>query len=199
MITRRPSMTLVESRGQQASDPEYQAICAARERELSEIAEQRKLEQQPLLQELATVGVNVDWVGRLLEIPSPHPCVYPILLDHITKPYSPWLSEWIGRAFARKSARPYVWDALITLLKAHALGSGAVEGVMAAISEMAQPSGLHTLIDLLSDTSLGPSRIFLVGNLMRSKRPEARSALVRNQSDHDLTVEITARLSRSLS
>lgn len=66
-----------------------------------------------------------------------------------------------------------------------------------AISDMAQPGDLHTLTDLLSDPSLGTSRIFLVSNLMRSKRPEARTALLRNQADPDLTEEITARLSRS--
>jgi hypothetical protein len=75
----------------------------------------------------------------------------------------------------------------------------AVEGVMAAISDIAQPSDLHTLIDLLSDPLLGPNRIYLVSNLMRSKKPEARSALLRKQSDPDLNREITFRLSRSRS
>jgi len=196
MVRKRGSMTLDESRAQLAADPEYQAMRAAKDRELSEIAGQRKREQQPLLKDLATAGVIVDWVGELLAIQSPDPRVYPVLLDHITKPYSPELLEWIGRAFGRKSARPIVWDTLIKLLKAHALDGQAVEGVMAAISDMAQPSDLHTLIDLLSDPLLGPSRIFLVGNLMRSKKPEARSALLRNQSDPNLTIEITARLSR---
>jgi len=65
---------------------------------------------------------------------------------------------------------------------------------MVAISDMAQPSDLETLIDLLSDPSIGGSRIFLVSNLMRSKRPAARTALLRQQDDPDLTGEIKARL-----
>lgn len=132
-----------------------------------------------------------------MEIPAPDPRAYPVLLDHIAKPYSPWLLGSIGRAFGHKSARPIVWDRLIDLIKTRALHESAVKGVMAAISEMARPSDLQTLIDVLSDAALGPSRICLVRNLMRSKRPEARSALLRNQADPVLTKEITARLSRS--
>lgn len=206
MVIKRGSKTLEEWRAQQAADPDYQAIAPhyqairdARERELSEIAEQRRLEQQPILKELAEAGVIVDWVGGLSAIPSLDSRVYAILLDHITKPYSPSLLEWIGRAFGHRLDRTIVWEVLINLLKDHALDNHAVEGVMAAISVIARPSDLHTLIDLLSDPLLGSNRIYLVGNLMRSKKPEARFALVRYQSDPDLTIEITDRLSRSRS
>lgn len=190
-------MTAGELLARQAADPQYQAMRHARDRELAELAEQRSREQMPLLKQLAAVDVVVDWVGRLLEMPNPDERIYPVLLDHLRRPYSPWLLEWIGRAFGRKSARPIVWDTLIGLIKTQALGGRAAEGVMVAISDMARPDDLGTLIDLLSDPSLGPSRIFLVGNLMRSKRQEAKIALLRNQLDPDLNQEITARLSRS--
>lgn len=182
---------------QLADDPEYKARRRAWDREFSIIAEGRRREQQALLNDLALAGAVVDWVGGLLEIPAPDERVYPVLLDHITKPYSPHLLEWIGRAFGRMSARPIVWDRLIDFIKAHALEEGATEGVFVAISEMAQPGDLHTLIDLLSDRSLGRGRLYLVRNLMRSKRKEARAALLQNQADPELTNEITARLSRS--
>jgi hypothetical protein len=68
---------------------------------------------------------------------------------------------------------------------------------MVSISDMAQPRDLSTLIDLLDDRSIGTSRIFLISSLMRSKKPEARAALLRNQDDPDLANEIEARLSRS--
>jgi hypothetical protein len=197
MATKRGGMTAQELLAQQAADPVYQATRRARDRELAEIAEQRTQEQQPLLNDLAAAGVTVDWVGGLCSIPDADERIYPVLLDHLTRAHSPWLLEWIGRAFGRKAARPVVWDTLVKLIKTHALEEPAVEGVMAAISEMAQPSDLATLIDLLSDPSIGSSRIFLVSNLMRSKRPEARAALLRHQDDPDLTNEIRARFARS--
>lgn len=190
-------MTAGELLAELPDDPAYQAVRRERELRLGEVADQRRREQQPLLEDLAALGVNVDWVGSLQGIPEPDVRIYPVLLDHLRRPYSPWLLEWIGRAFGRKAARPIVWDTLIDLIKTHALERPATEGVMVAISDMARPGDLHTLTELLSDSSLGTSRIFLVSNLMRSKRPEARAALLRNQADPDLTEEITARLSRS--
>jgi hypothetical protein len=130
-------------------------------------------------------------------MPDPGERIYPVLLDHLTRPDNPpWLLEWIGRAFGRKSARPIVWDTLVKLIKSHSLEKSAAEGVMVAISDMAQPRDLPTVIDLLTDRTLGTSRIFLVSNLMRSKKPEARAALLQHQDDPDLTKEITARLAK---
>ena len=199
MRNKSSGMTAGGLLAQQADDPAHQAARRERDQWLGEVAEQRRREQLPLLKDLAAVGVTVDWVGSLQGIPDPDTRIYAVLLDHLRKPYSPWLLEWIGRAFGRKTARPIVWDTLITLIKTYALEGRAVEGVMVAISDMAQPSDLHTLIDLLSDPSLGTSRVYLVSNLMRSKRPEARTALLRNQADPDLTKEIAARLARSRS
>lgn len=189
-------MTAAEHQAILEKDPAYQEMRKAKEAAHAKLVKQRRLEQQPLLKDLAAVGVIVDSVGRLCSFSDPDERIYPVLLDHLTRPYSPHLLEWIGRAFGRKSARSIVWDTLVGLIKSHGLEKSAVEGVMVAISDMAQPRDLATLIDLLSDRSIGISRIFLVSNLMRSKKPEARAALLRNQDDPDLVKEITARLAR---
>jgi N-acyl-D-aspartate/D-glutamate deacylase len=181
-----------------AADPEYQAMREAKEAEHAKLVEQRARDVRPLLEDLAAVGVVVDRPSRLLEDPNADQAIYPVLLDHLTRPDTPtWLLEWIGRAFGRKSARAIVWDTLVDLIKSHSLEKSAVEGVMVAISDMAQPRDLATLIDLLADRSIVAGRIFLVSNLMRSKKPEARAALLRNQDDPELAKEIEARLSRS--
>lgn len=190
-------MTAGDLLAQQAADPHHQALYRAKDRELAEIAERRSREQLSLLDDLAAAGVVVDWVGRLLELPNPDQRTYPVLLNHLTKPYSPWLSEWIGRAFGQKAARPLVWDLLIHRLKEGVVPEHAAQGVFAAISTMARPGDLHTLIELLSNPRLGPGRIYLIGNLMRSKRKEARAALVQCQGDPDLAKEINARLLRA--
>ena len=199
MGTKRGGMTLREAMEQQEADPAYQAMRRARDGELAKVAEQHRLEEQPLLNDLSAAGVIVASVVDLCSIPDPDPRIYPVLLDHLTKPNPPWLNEWIGRAFGRKTARPLVWHTLINLIKTHALEERATEGVMTAVSIMAQPRDLETLVDLLSDPFIGGSRIFLVSNLMRSKRPAARAALLQHQDDPDLTIEIKARLARSRS
>jgi hypothetical protein len=194
----RKWMTLAEHDEILSKDPVYQEMRKAKEAAQAKMVEQRAQDMEPLLADLAAVGAAVDRPSRLLEIPDPGERIYPVLLDHLTRPDTPqWLREWIGRAFGRKSARPIVWDTLVKLIKSHSLERSTTEGVMVAISEMAQPRDLATLIDLLSDRSIGTSRLFLVSNLMRSKKPEARDALLRNQDDPDLAKEITARLARS--
>jgi len=196
-MPRKRWITAAEHQAILAADPAYQEMRKAKEAAQAKMVEKRAQEMRPLLDDLAAVGVAVDRPSRLLEIPDPGERIYPVLLDHLTRPDTPrWLLEWIGRAFGRKSARPIVWDTLVKLIKSHSLEKSAVEGVMVAISDMAQPRDLATLIDLLSDRSIGTSRIFLVSNLMRSKKPEARAALLRNQDDPDLAKEITARLAR---
>jgi hypothetical protein len=199
MGTKRGGMTLRELQAQQDADPEHQAMRRARDSELAKVAELRRLEEQPLLNDLSAAGTVVASVCELLNLPNPDARIYRVLLDHLTKPNPPWLLEWIGRAFGCKAARPFVWDTLINFVKARALEKRATVGVMVAISEMAQPRDLEVLIDLLSDQSIGTSRIFLVRNLMRSKRPAARAALMQHQDDPDLTIEIKARLSHSRS
>lgn len=197
MATKRGPMTAKKHAAQLAADPAFQAMRREQAERQAKLIAQRAQEMRPLLGDLAAVGVVVDWPSRLLEEPDQSERIYPVLLDHLTRPYNPWLLEWVGRAFGRKSARPVVWDNLVALIKSHSLEKAAVEGVMVAISDMAHPRDLATLINLLSDRSIGTNRIFLVSNLMRSKKPEARAALLRNQDDPDLAKEIAARLVRS--
>jgi hypothetical protein len=190
-------MTLEQHISELEKDDAYRSIRAANDQQLAELARVRALEQEPILAELAAAGVTVDWIGRLSELPHVDERIYPVLLEHLRKPHNPWLLEWIGRAFGRKAARLFVWDTLIGLLKTHALEERAADGVMVAISAMAQPRDLPMLIELLSDASLGSRRLFLVHNLMQSKKLEARAALLRHKDDPDLTTEITSRLARS--
>ena len=190
-------ITAAELMAKLRADPQWVAADKERARIHAERAEASRLEQKPLLDDLAAIGVSVDRVDRLLSMINPDEGIYPILLDHLGRSYSPMLLEWIGRSFGRKSARPLIWDTLVSMLTSHAIEGPAAEGVMAAISDMASPSDLDTLIDLVTDQSLGIGRIYLVRNLMRSKKPEARATLQRLQNDPDLHVEITARLKAS--
>lgn len=171
----------------------YQVMRAAKDEELADIAAQRRDEQQAILADLAANGVTVEWVGELLKSENLDRSTYQILLKHLKIGYSPWLLEWIGRSFGRKSARPVVWEALIKLLQERQLEAAAADGVMAAISDMAQPRDLDTLVELISDRSLGSRRRFLVSNLMRSKMPRAREALIKLKDDPQLKNEIAAR------
>lgn len=189
-------MTLSEHLKQLNADPDWIAAENARERDRIARHEQLRREEKPLIDELATVGVVATSAWDLVNSPKPHKAALLILLSHLSGPYSAPVLEGIARALGRKEARPVAWDKLLIMLKTGALPGRAAEGAMAAVSAMARPVDLPILIDLIRDRSLGSKRVFLVFNLMRSKRPEARSTLVELKDDPDLCVEIAERLKR---
>lgn len=80
MSKAQEGMTLAQLLAKQGHDPSYQAMRREKDRALAVIAEQRRHEQSALLNDLASIGVDVDWVGRLLEIPTPDQRVYRVLL-----------------------------------------------------------------------------------------------------------------------
>jgi hypothetical protein len=192
-------MTAAELIARLRADPEWIAADKERKRLHAERIKASRLEEKPLLDDLAAIGVSVESVYRLPVETSHDERIYPVLLDHLTRPYSPMFVEWIGRSFGADSARPFIWNTLVPMLKSRAVEGPAAEGLMAAISEVAKPRDLNALIELITDRSLGVGRIYLVRNLMRSKKPEARATLKRLQNDPDLKKEITARLKASRS
>lgn len=179
------------------ADPEWVAARDARDRDARDQEEQFRREQQPLVADLAAAGVVVQSAWDLLNSPGPYPAALPILMFHLSRPYSERVLEGIARALAVKEARPIAWDELLALLKSGTLPPEAANAAMVAISAMARPSDLPVLVALIREPSLGARRVFLVRNLMRSKRPEARATLLQLRDDPDLRIEIAARLRAS--
>jgi HEAT repeat protein len=133
-------------------------------------------------------------VWDLVNTSTPYPQALPILLIHLQRPYDDGIREGIARALAVKGARPLAWDELVGLVQSQSLPDRVADGVMVAISAMARPADLHAIIGLIKDRSIGSRRVFLVRNLMRSKKPEARRTLLDMRDDPDLQEEIAARL-----
>lgn len=185
-----------EEHEQLLRDPAFLEMREEKEAVRAKLVEQRAKDILPLLDDLSAVGVVFDRPSRLAEAKDLDSKIYPVLLNHLTKPHPAWLLEFIGRAFGKKSARPIVWDDLVRLVKADCLEKPAMYGVMVALSDMARPRDLPTLIELLSDQAIGRGRIFLITNLARSKKREARSALLQNRDDPELAQEIEACLAR---
>jgi hypothetical protein len=194
VTTRRGPITAAEASRQLEADPEWCARRDAKEAARAERTRRLALEQLELLRDLQAAGKEVGSVWDLVNTATPYPEALPVLLDHLLRPYSDRTREGIARALAVKDARPLAWDVMFGLIRSRSLPKEVADAVMVAISAMARPADLSALIGTLADKSLGSSRIFLVRNLMRSKRPEARQALMNNRADPDLQKEIAARL-----
>jgi len=191
---RRGSVTAAELTARLEADPDWVARRDARERNRTEREQQSHIEQAPLLNDLQAIGIVVNNVNDLVNTATPYPQALPVLLRHFSNEYSERTLEGIARALAVKDARLIAWDHLIASLREKLFSKELSDAIMVAISAMARPTDLECLIDLIKDDSLGSCRIFLVSNLMRSKRKEARNVLFSLRYDPDLKKEIAIRL-----
>lgn len=196
MPRRKKPMTAQDFLSELETDFGFQAAAAMRREARHDEAERRKREQAELIADLNGAGQSIGQISDLLSVPDMSPDGYAVLLDHLTRDYRPWLLEWIGRSFGRKDAY-FLFERLVTLLKDGSLREAASTGVAAAVSEIARPSDLDTIIALVSDTALGKCRMLFVRNLMQSKKPHARATLYALVEDPDLGREIRSRLSRA--
>ncbi len=194
MQKRRGPVTAAELAARLEADPDWVARRDARERDRAQREQQSHIEQAPLLSDLQAIGIVVNNVWNLVNTATPYPQALPILLRHLSKQYSERTLEGIARALAVKDARLIAWDHLIASLRKKLFPKEPNDAIMVAIAAMARPTDLECLIDLIKDESLGSCRIFLVRNLMRSKRQEARNVLLSLRDDPDLKREIAARL-----
>jgi hypothetical protein len=187
-------MTAADLMLQLEADPVWVASRDAASVERARREQESRIEQAPLLRDLSLAGTPVNNVWDLVNRSRPYVQALPVLLDHLARPYSSHTLEGIARSLATKAARPIAWATLLTMMRERALPREVADGVMVAICAMAHPADLACLIGLVEDASIGPSRIFIVRRLMRSKRAEARQALLRLRHDPDLRIEIAARL-----
>ena len=179
------------------ADPEWVAARDARERELAKRVALLMRELSDLCADLAAAGITVKYISDLASMPSSYHEALPVLLNHLRRPYGERALATIVRAFENKAARNLAWDPLLAALHDGAMHGGGIEAAVAAISAMARPDDLHCVLELIADCSLGEARAILVRNLMRSRKPEARKALLDLRNDPDLEKEIAHRLRSS--
>jgi len=154
--------------------------------------------QQPLLDELRSVGVAVQSVWELVNTATPYPAAVPILLRHLQLPYPDRVREGVARALAVPEARSS-WNILVEEFRRDEdrAGLGAKAGLAAAIAAVADDDVLDDVIELLTNPQHGQSRLLLVTAVARSSLPRARQVLSALSNDPALTDEIQRVLRRT--
>jgi hypothetical protein len=192
-------MTLAEHHAQLKAEGRYDAIMERKrlqEEELQKREAELRLAEAPLLQDLLAVGYQADSVWDLVNTAIPYPEALPVLLDHLQRPYPDPVRDGIARALAVRQAK-FGWHVLVRLYRAEPEPDGRVkQGLAAAVAAAADDDLLDELIALLRDVQLGPTRVFLLSALTRSKDPRARAALTELATDPDLAKEIQVILRR---
>lgn len=163
-----------------AADPEFQEAERAREAEHERRILQQQLEEQPLRDELAQVGVKTSGCWELLSA-GPIPAIaVPILLTHLARPYSDPVRSGIARCVEAGQGSEH-WPRIVEAYRSmdaetfsstkDALACAVARGVKG------KPARRAVVLELLRDERLGGSRILLLDVFARGRKPELRAVL----------------------
>lgn len=176
----------------QLAEASGQVYRAQRTVELTEAQD----EQTCLLADLARVGAHVSTVWDLHLHPDGIPAAVPVLLDHLERNYPAGVLQGITAALANRAARPW-WPRMSDLYRGDKR-EVCQDGLAAAMAQIAVRTHYERMVVLLSDVSLGPSRLFFVrpvhriGN--RIRRGSGREAVEKLARDPELAREVQAVL-----
>lgn len=182
----RPTKTARELVEELRRDPEWVARQLERERARQEEEQASVVEQASLIRDLANCGVLVRTVWDLVNSRNSYNQALPVLIDHLSRPYSPGVREGIARAVAIPAAAPE-WRRLASMYVSEE-SLKVKDGLAVAIAVAARAEHAEDLLSLAEDVRNGPSRVLLLRAIGRLGE-KGRQALERFEFDPDLEKE----------
>lgn len=168
---------MAEMERRKREDPVYRAELERVEAARTTLAEQRRMACQPVLDDLRSVGVEVDDLYRLYVQPESYPVAIPVLLDHLQRDYPERVREDIGNALPRRPATTW-WDAFKRIY-VNTQSDAVRDRLAAAMTGCAVRKHYDDLLAFVYDEHLGASRIYFlrpinrIGNRMDAGRGRA--------------------------
>jgi hypothetical protein len=168
----------------------------AKELELKQRQERSRKEQAKLLAELWDAGFRVESVWDFVNTADKYPAAIPILLRHVTLPYSKRIKEGIVRALTVNYAGSEVLHELVRQFREESESRpNSLKWVLGnAIAEAATPADAETVIALATDRSHGESRDAITQRLPRVVKDKARLHEILQLLMRDKQTEQFARL-----
>ncbi|TWB26807.1 hypothetical protein [Nitrospirillum viridazoti] len=182
------------------------AINQKKREEISERTKRLRIEQDPIINDLKDVGFEVESVWDFLSAKTAYQAAIPVLLRHLTLPYSDRIKEGIARSLAVPDPKVKEnWPMLVKEYRNAAMGQGVIargetkeyhlgtkDGLACVLAVAVTDQTLPELIALAEDRTQGESRILLLSALRDSKNPIAKQAIERLRNDPQLSKEISS-------
>lgn len=199
---RRGSRTAAEIVAECEADPEYQAMIREREQKRAKRTARRRAEQAQLLRELAEVGIEVETVWDLVNRPNDYQSAYPILVEHLQRPYDELNREGIARSLAVADATDIAWKPVYRAFVDHPhAGPGDPPPLKfalgLALGKLMEAPQVPEALELVTNRAHGESRAPIVDFLGDFKQRKAvRTVLELLADDPDVAAEAKKALAR---
>jgi hypothetical protein len=193
----RKGRTVEEILTELETDPKFREDLDRHERARRDRAEKIRQAEQPLIRELAAVGLQVESVWDLVNTRARYPAAIPVLMEHLERDYIPEVREGIARALAVPESAGS-WQRLLEAFRREPPRDRRdVKWALAvAVGGASSEETVDRLMDLVRDSSNGVYRLAWLRPLFRSENPKARPLLESLRTDPDLRKELRFLLGR---
>lgn len=199
MSTRKHgNMTAAELMAELAADPAYQADIQEQERKRQTRVAKLRAEQAPLLHDLRKVGFELTSVWDFVNRANDYQAAYPVLVQHLQRPYHENIREGIARALTAKDARSIAWCALRDAFIAEPDTPTSAKFALAnALAELFDANLIPDVLALATNPVHGKRRAILIDKLARfNRRDNVRDALESLIDDPDVGERARVALSK---
>lgn len=157
-------------------------INKARERKRLEKSARLGVAEEPLVQALNAIGLDITSSWDLVNTRERYDAALPVLAEHLERDYPPEILEGIARSMAVLQALPWRENFLRLIHNRPFIPEGKRDGVRdglaLAIANTTTLDNVWETIELLRDPSLRESRILILTVFGKIKDPEVRDALL---------------------
>ena len=130
-------------------NPEWVAQNAAREADRAALEQRFRAEEEPIIADLAKAGFTVGSVWDFVNTNDTYEAAFPVLLDHLKRPYHQRIREGIIRALTVKEARGLAGGAILDELRGETDGENrwALANALTVIADKDQAAGIAALLN----------------------------------------------------
>jgi hypothetical protein len=162
---RTAAEVVAELERRKREDPAYRAELERVESERAERTRLLRIAEQPVVDDLRAIGLDLDTVWDLYKIPDSRPQAIPVLLKHLALDYPDRVLEGIGQGLDDRSARAFWSDLRAMLLNTDR--DVVRDRVAAALSGCATREHYDDLLAFIRNNSLGHCRIYFLRPINR--------------------------------
>jgi hypothetical protein len=197
-------ITAAELMAELEADPEYQAAHRERERLWAEREAMLSADEVPLIDALRAVGVEVESVWDLVNRPNDYQVAYPVLVEHLHRPYHEMTREGIARALIVADAADVAWRSVVRAFVEHphrgddsGNPSSLKFALGCALGKMMEAEHVEEAMRLAEDRSHSSSRAEIVHHLGDfNRRDDVRGLLQSLVDDPNVATDAKKALAR---